>query len=665
MRYPLFVFFLCFTTWFATAQKQKQSTNDQIPINQTGSSTNGQVGQDPRSTSNKKAPKAPIDQYKIITLSKDTTFVDTSLTIQKEYNFNYLRKDTYGLLAFTNEGQPYTTLDFGINNFTAFPEFGFSGKHFSYVGVEDIDYYHVATPLTELYFKTVMEQGQCLETFITVNTSEQLNFAVSYKGLRSLGKYQNQLTSTGNFRLSSSYNTKNKRYLLKAHFTAQDISNGENGGIVNEVDFEGDLEDYKNRARIPVFSEDAESLLKGNRFFVDHSFRLNKDEKSFGGVVLHHQFNYERKNYDYSQTTINTTTTNDNGTNLTFSRYGDSYVLSNISDVTNYNRMYNKLGASYATKDFGSLTFFAEDFQFNHYYNRVLVLDEQTIPTSLSDQIMNLGGEYNYQVNKWKAHLLVSRSITDQNLNNIEANVRYRLDSINSFTFTYQNINKIANHSYNLFQSSYVSYNWSNNFKNEKINSIEAKATTKWFNASAQLTNISDFLYFSNDATDERQLILSPKQFGNSIKYVSVQASKEFNYGKFALDNTLLFQQVDQSEDILNVPSFVTRNTLYYTDRFFKKALFIQMGVTLNYFASYYANGYNPIVGDFYVQNQRKIGEFPMIDFFINAKIRTARIYLKAEHLNSSFGESNYYNAPNYPYRDFMIRFGVEWNFFQ
>ena len=664
MRHPFFVLFLFLISWVATAQKQKQSTNDQIEINQNRNPATGQVGQDPRSTSNKKAPKAPIDQYSIITLTKDTTIVDTSLTVQKEYRFNYLRKDTYGLLAFTNEGQPYTTLDFGIKEFTAFPEFGFTGKHFSYLEVQDINYYHVATPFTELYFKTVMEQGQCLETFITVNTSDQLNFAVSYKGLRSLGKYQNQLTSTGNFRLSSSYNTKNKRYLLKTHFTAQDISNGENGGIVNQADFEGDLSEYENRARIPVFSEDAESLLKGNRFFVDHSFRLNKNE-SFGGIVLQHQFNYERKNYDYSQTTLSTTTTAENGSNVTFNRYGSSYVVSSISDVTNYNRMYNKLGASYATKDFGSLTFFGEGFQFNHYYNRVLVLEDQTIPASLSDEIMNLGGAYHYQKNRWKGHLLVSRSITDQNLNNIEANVRYRMDSINSFTFTYQNINKIANHSYNLFQSSYVNYNWFNNFKNEKINSIEAKAFTKWFNASAQLTNITDMLYYSNDATNPRELILSPKQFGSSIKYVSVQASKEFKYGKFAFDNTLLFQQVDQSEDILNVPSFLTRNTLYYTDRFFKKALFIQMGVTLNYFTSYYANGYNPIVGDFYVQNQQEIGDFPMIDFYINAKIRTARIYLKAEHLNAAFGESNYYNAPNYPYRDFMIRFGVEWNFFQ
>lgn len=637
---------------------QKSSTTTDTQSNSSTSTTS----QNSKSTSNKKALKAPIDQYKIITLSRDTTFVDTSLTIQRDYNFNYLRKDSFGLLAFTNEGQPYTTLDFSTKEFSAFPEFGFSGKHFSYVEVDAINYYHVPTPVTDLYYRTVMEQGQSLETFVTVNTSEQLNFAVSYRGLRSLGKYINQLTSTGNFRFSSSYNSKDFRYILKAHFTAQDISNGENGGIVNEDDFESDVSDYENRARIPVFSEDAQSMLKGNRFFIDHSYRLNKTD-SFGGVVLLHQFNYERKNYDYSQTTI-ATTTDAGASTVTFNRYGASYVLSNLNDVTRYNKMYNKLGASFATKDFGSATFFAEGFQFNHYYNRVLVLDDQTIPSSMSDQIVNLGGAYNYHKNKWKGQFVFSRSVTDQNLNNLQADVRYRLDSLNSFTFSYQNINKIANHSYNLFQSSYVDYNWYNNFNNEKINSIEVKANTKWLNASMQLTNITDFLYYSNDATDDLQLILSPKQFGSSIKYLSVQASKEFKLGSFALDNTLSFQQVNQSEDLLNVPSFITRNSLYYSGRFFKKALFAQIGVTLNYFTSYYANGYNPIVGDFYVQNQKEIGDFPMLDFFINAKIRTARLYLKAEHFNSSFGKSNYYNAPHYPYRDFIIRFGLEWNFF-
>ena len=54
-----------------------------------------------------------------------------------------------------------------------------------------------------------------------------------------------------------------------------------------------------------------------------------------------------------------------------------------------------------------------------------------------------------------------------------------------------------------------------------------------------------------------------------------------------------------------------------------------------------------------------------MFDFFVNARIKQTRIYLKAEHFNSAMTGYNFYSAPNYPYRDFMVRFGLEWNFFK
>ena len=75
-------------------------------------------------------------------------------------------------------------------------------------------------------------------------------------------------------------------------------------------------------------------------------------------------------------------------------------------------------------------------------------------------------------------------------------------------------------------------------------------------------------------------------------------------------------------------------------------------------------NAYNPILGEFYVQNKEELGGYPLLDFFINARIKQTRIYLKAEHFNSAFSGYNYYAAPNYPYRDFVIRFGLVWNFF-
>jgi hypothetical protein len=172
-------------------------------------------------------------------------------------------------------------------------------------------------------------------------------------------------------------------------------------------------------------------------------------------------------------------------------------------------------------------------------------------------------------------------------------------------------------------------------------------------------------LFFSNDATDPQQQIVTPKQYEKTINYLSVKVSREFKWWKLALDNTVLYQQVDQEDDVLNVPQIVTRNSLYYTDYFFKKALYLQTGFTFNYFTKYYANDYNPILAEAFVQNTREIGEFPMVDFFVNARIRQTRIFFKVEHLNSRMTGNTFYTAPNYPYRDFMIRFGLVWNFFQ
>ena len=48
--------------------------------------------------------RPPIDQYKIISAKNDTITADTTLTIQKAYKYNYLRKDDFELLPFHNIG---------------------------------------------------------------------------------------------------------------------------------------------------------------------------------------------------------------------------------------------------------------------------------------------------------------------------------------------------------------------------------------------------------------------------------------------------------------------------------------------------------------------------------------------------------------------------------
>ncbi|MFY7740504.1 MAG: putative porin [Flavobacterium sp.] len=606
---------------------------------------------------------APITSYKIISIDRDTTFVDTTLAIKKEYDYNYLRRDIFGLMPFPNEGQTYNTLDFGLNKFNAYPEFGFKAKHFNYLEVEDINYYSVATPLTELYFKTVMEQGQNVDALITLNTSERFNFSIAFKGLRSLGKYINQLTSAGNFRFTSSYFTKNKKYYANFHFTGQDLLNGENGGLTIPLDFESEDDAFKNRPRLQVFLSDAKSFLKGKRLFLDHSFRINSKDAN-NNLFITHQLNYEHKFFEFNQATLNSEIGTGTGV---FKRFGDvsSAAYTKVNDHTRYDRLYNKVGAIYENKTLGKFQFFIENFNYKYFYNLVQTVGSVTFPNQLKATINSIGGQYEYRKNKWNGKAILSNSISTQAFRNFDANLDYQINDKNKVSFQYQNISKLPNLNYMLIQSTYVNYNWLNNFKNEKINNITVNANTQWINATVQFSALNDYLYFQDVQQVANQQLVTPHQYSGTINYLSLKAAKEFKYKKWALDNTFLYQKVTQKDTILNVPEVTLRSTIYFSDHVFKKAMFLQTGITINYFTKYYANDYNPILGEFFVQNEKQIGNFPMLDFFVNARVRQTRIFLKAEHFNSSFTGNTYYSAPNIPYHDFMIRFGLVWNFFQ
>jgi hypothetical protein len=643
-------FFLCFILLPITVFSQKKITQ-LLGFDSEYNSTD--------SIKKKKEKVATIDMYRVITLERDTTYIDTSLTIKKLYSFNYLRRDNFGLMPFPNEGQTYNTLQYSLNTFSPLPEFGFKAKHFSFLEANQIRYSSVATPVTELYFKTVMKQGQNVDAFFALNLTPRLNFSIAYKGLRSEGRYVNQMASTGNFRFTTSYNTKNKRYFANAHFVSHDILNEENGGIVSNQDFESGDPAFINRDRLEVYLTDARSFLKGKRVFLDHFFRVNPTEGS-NNLYVSHQFNYENKFFEYNQPTVGS---------FSALRFGESYKTSGINDQTHYNKTYNKLGLIYENTTLGKFQFFADDFFHNYYYNQILILDDQTIPSSISQRINSIGGQYEYRKNKWNGKFLFSRSVTNQSLSDLEAKMQYDWNEDIQFSFQYQNMNKLPNVNYNLYQSSYVDYNWSNDFKNEKINSIIVNAVTPWVEASVQYSTFNDHLYFNDVSSPEQialdQQIVNPAQYGGTINYLSVKASKEFTFWKLALDNTLLYQKVDQSDAVLNVPEFLTRNTLYFSQEMFHKSLFFQTGVTLNYFTNYFANDYNPVIGEFFVQNKKEIGNFANFDFFFNARIQRTRVYVIAEHFNSSLSGYNYYSAPNMPYRDFTIRFGVVWNFFQ
>lgn len=599
--------------------------------------------------------KPPIDLYKIISAVRDTTFVDTTLSIEKEYKFNYLRRDNFELLPFSNVGQTYNSLVYTFDDLNLKPKFVAQSHHFNYLDAKDISYYHVPTPLTELYFKTAFQQGQQLDAFFTVNTTEQFNFSVAYKGVRSLGSYQHILTSTGNFRFTTNYHTKDKRYNIRAHVTSQDFTNEENGGLqdVSIPLFVNDDPDFEDRGRLEVNFENAENIIKGVRYYMDHQYELirKQDSLSYTILTLGNSISFEEKYYRYSQT-------------APFSEFGDSYKTADLNDRVSLDDFNAKAFVSFNNNIFGKIRGFVGYTDYNYGYNSVLILDEGRINNRLKGNLVEAGAEYEKKYRGFELFGKAAVNVSgDFDGNYISAGAGFELDAENQLKGTITSHSVAPNFNFLLYQSDYVNYNWQTNLDNVKRQELKFELQSKkLFDAEVSYTGIDDYVYFGlkpNDSTP------TPIQSQERVDYLKVKVGKEFRYGKFGLVNTVLFQQVANGEDVFNVPQIVTRNTVYYEDEWFKKALFLQTGVNFKYFSSYNMNAYDPVLAEFYVQNSEEFGAFPLVDIFFNAKIRQTRIYVKFEHVNALFGNTNeYFSAPGYPYRDPVIRFGLVWNFF-
>lgn len=610
-----------------------------------------------KNSENKKDEKAKIQDYLIISVENDTTYVDTTLTIQKEYKFNYLRKDNFGLIPFANLGQTYNSLTFDFKNTDLMPNFGARARHFNYWEIEDVNYYRVPTPLTELFYKTAFEQGQLADSFITINTSPQFNFSIAYKGMRSLGKYQNVLTSTGNFRFTSNYQTKNKRYNARGHIFTQDLMNQENGGLDEPsiANFLSGAEEFLDRSILEVNFENAESILLGKRFHLEHDYKLiRKDSLSKNEIKLGHIISFEDKYFQYDQTSS------------LASFFGESFVSSNVKDRATLENFYNMVYVNYSNNIIGDLQFSVSNNNYNYGYDKIVVLDNTTIVNRLKGNIYSVGGKYRKQYKGFELDGSFGLNIAgDFDGNFINAQATFNLNDDIAASASLNHSSRAPNYNTLLYQSDYKSYNWQNGFNNTEIQQLSFNAKYKQLaNITVDLNTITDYVYFKNDENAVATQEVRPFQNSGTITYLKAKFENEIKVGKFALNNTVLYQNVQDDNNSLNVPELTTRNTLYFSSQMFKKALFLQTGVTLNYFTKYYMNAYNPLLAEFYVQNAEEIGDFPRLDFFINAKIRQTRLFLKAEHFNSSFTGFDYFSAPGHPYRDFTVRFGVVWNFF-
>ena len=168
-------------------------------------------------------------------------------------------------------------------------------------------------------------------------------------------------------------------------------------------------------------------------------------------------------------------------------------------------------------------------------------------------------------------------------------------------------------------------YNWNNSdWLLEKVSSIKAEIEhNKWGKLTLDWQQINDYLYFEDITPLEnftKQNIISPSQSPNKINYLKARFFQKLKFWKLGLVNTIQFQEVKSTflKDVnrhvsspLNVPKWITRTSLVLDTYVFKKALYIQTGGTFQYFSEFYADQYNPVLGEFASQNRIMIGNYP------------------------------------------------------
>ena len=174
------------------------------------------------------------------------------------------------------------------------------------------------------------------------------------------------------------------------------------------------------------------------------------------------------------------------------------------------------------------------------------------------------------------------------------------------------------------------------------------------FALNATLENVSNLVYYNAAAL--------PAQYNGNIQVLSANLRQDFKLGKITLENNVVYQ-LSSHQEYLPLPMLTLFHNLYYDDLWFK-VLSVQAGVDLRYHSAYNAPSYMPATGQFYVQDKFSIGNYPLMNVYVNAHLKRTRFFAQYYHVNQLFIQGDYYSMPYYPLYPAHFRMGLSWNFY-
>ena len=570
--------------------------------------------------------------------------------------------------------------------FTPYAKAGWDAGFHAYdiyrLTIEETRFYNTTRPYSELGYMLGSKAEQFINLVHTQNIKPNWNIALQYRLTNSPGFYQNQRTNHNNYRLNSWYQSKNKRYSNFFIILANNLQSGENGGIRNDLPY---LDSSAFRERFSIPTKLGQLQPNSNNFFTTNIPTGTKYRDL--NIFLRQQYDFGQKDSLILNDTVVVP--------LFYPRLRLEY---NFKLSSNKYRFEDKFGqpAFYAKYGLDTTAFFytqdlwreyVNDFSFYTFpdkknpqqflklgatlQNLSGTFDSSNAPGTWKKSYYNIFGHAEYRNKsrnqKWDIEALGNLWFVGFNAGDYDAYISLRRmlgKRLGFLQLGFQNSNKSPSYVYNT-NSSFWKEPTTSSFNKQNITAIfgsidEPKLDLRLY---AKYYLISNYLYFNG--INERA------QQSNLFNVLEVGGDKVFKLGKnWRWRSWVVLQQVAGSSPV-NVPLLYTRNLIAYEGNLGFKNLNIATGFELKYHTNYKANGYSPLMGQFYLQDTLTITRnLPVVTAFVHFRIRAFTAYFRLENLNtlqitgpnSGFTNNNLV-APDYPTQGLVIRLGIFWSF--